>query len=153
MGFGADIKSVKEIKIGDLLTECNTDDLIKFGLIPEFVGRLPIISVLQELDRGALKRILVEPKNALVKQFQKIFSFEDVELVFTDDAVDAIANIAQAKESGARGLRSVLEKLLMDLMYDIPTKDTVAKIVINGGFINRTDEALITYKVEEEKSA
>jgi ATP-dependent Clp protease ATP-binding subunit ClpX len=153
MGFGADIKSIKEVKIGDLLAECNTDDLIKFGLIPEFVGRLPIISVLQELDREALKRILVEPKNALVKQFQKIFSFEEVELVFTDDAVDAIANIAQAKESGARGLRSVLEKLLMDLMYDVPTKDTVAKIVINGGFINRTDEALITYKVEEEKSA
>ncbi|TAL30741.1 MAG: ATP-dependent Clp protease ATP-binding subunit ClpX [Spirochaetes bacterium] len=153
MGFGADIKSVKEIKIGNLLAECNTDDLIKFGLIPEFVGRLPIVSALQELDREALKRILIEPKNALVKQFQKIFSFEEVELVFSDEAIDEIANIAQEKESGARGLRSVLEKLLMELMYEIPTRESVAKIVISSGFIKGLEPALISYKVEEEKSA
>ncbi len=153
MGFGADIQSVKEIKIANILTELHTEDLIKFGLIPEFVGRIPIIAVLHELDREALKRILLEPKNALIKQFKKIFSFENVELTFTDGAVDEIANIAMEKESGARGLRAVLEKIMMNHMFEIPSKDGIASIIITEEMIRGREEPKIIYKVDEEKSA
>jgi ATP-dependent Clp protease ATP-binding subunit ClpX len=153
MGFGANIQSVKEIKIANILSELHTEDLIKFGLIPEFVGRLPIIAVLHELDKDILRKILLEPKNALVKQFKKIFSFENVELVFTDDAVEEIASIAIAKESGARGLRAVLEKLMVHHMFEVPSREGIAKIVITDGVIKGTEEAKIVYRVEEEKSA
>ena len=153
MGFGADIKSVREIKVSNMLGELHTDDLIKFGLIPEFVGRLPITAVLQELDMTALRQILTQPKNALVKQFKKIFSFEDVDLEFTEGAVDAIASIAMEKESGARGLRAVLEKVMLNLMYDVPAHEGIEKITITEGMVKGDEEPTIKYKVGEEKTA
>ncbi len=152
MGFGADIQSVKEIKIANLLAELHTEDLIKFGLIPEFVGRLPIIAVHHELDLAALKRILLEPKNALLKQFKKMFSFENVELEFTEGAIESIAKIAMDKESGARGLRSVLEKIMLDLMFEVPSKEGISKIVISTGMVEGKEEPKILYN-ENEKSA
>lgn len=153
MGFGANIQSVKEIKISNILSELHTEDLIKFGLIPEFVGRLPIVAVLNELDKSALQRILLEPKNSLIRQFKKIFSFDNVELTFTDTAVEEIARIAMEKESGARGLRAVLERIMLDHMYVIPSKDGIAKIIISADVIAGREEAKIIYKVEEEKTA
>jgi ATP-dependent Clp protease ATP-binding subunit ClpX len=153
IGFGANIHSVKEVRIQSLLSDLHTEDLIKYGMIPEFVGRLPIIAALHELDMEALRKILTEPKNALVKQFKKIFSFEDVELTFTDDAVSEIAVIAMEKESGARGLRAVLEKIMLNHMYDVPAKEGIAKIVITGATVKGLEEAKIVYKVDEEKTA
>ncbi|HDP80076.1 MAG TPA: ATP-dependent Clp protease ATP-binding subunit ClpX [Spirochaetes bacterium] len=152
MGFGANIQSVKEIKIATILSELHTEDLIKFGLIPEFVGRLPIIAVHHELDLDALKRIMLEPKNALVKQFKKMFSYENVELEFTEGAVEAIAAIAMEKESGARGLRSVIEKIMLDLMYEVPSKDGISRIVISEDMVRGAREPEIIYR-EKEKSA
>jgi ATP-dependent Clp protease ATP-binding subunit ClpX len=152
MGFGADIKSVKEIKGANILENIATDDLIKFGLIPEFVGRMPIIGVLNELDKEALKQILTEPKNALLKQYKKIFSFEDVELNFQQDAIEEIAQIAYEKESGARGLRAVLEKIMLELMYDIPSNEGISKVTVSGDMVTGRKKAKIVYD-KNEKSA
>jgi len=152
LGFGAEIKSKKEINESNILRQVNPEDMIKYGLIPEFVGRLPIVAVLDELDKDALVRILMEPKNALVKQYNKIFSFEEVELVFRKDAIEEIAAIAMSRESGARGLRAVLEKIMLDLMYDIPSKDNIEKIIIARNMVRGTEQAEIIYR-EEEKSA
>ncbi|MCX8123301.1 MAG: ATP-dependent Clp protease ATP-binding subunit ClpX [Spirochaetes bacterium] len=131
MGFGAEIKSVKDIGKANILDKMIPEDLIKYGLIPEFVGRLHVHAVLHELDKQALKEILTKPRNALIKQYQKIFAFENVELEFTDSAIDAIAQIAIERETGARGLRSVLEEIMLDLMYEIPSKKSIAKVIIN----------------------
>ncbi|PKL40610.1 MAG: ATP-dependent Clp protease ATP-binding subunit ClpX [Spirochaetae bacterium HGW-Spirochaetae-1] len=152
LGFGAEIKSKKEINECNILRQVNPEDMIKYGLIPEFVGRLPIVAVLDELDKEALVRILMEPKNALIKQYNKIFSFEEVELVFRKDAIEEIATIAMSRESGARGLRAVLEKIMLDLMYDIPSKDNIEKIIIARNMVRGTEQAEIIYR-EEEKSA
>ncbi|MFW5861969.1 MAG: ATP-dependent Clp protease ATP-binding subunit ClpX [Spirochaetota bacterium] len=152
MGFGAEIKSVKDVQDFNVLEKMHTEDLIKYGLIPEFVGRLPINAVLHELDNEAMKRILTEPKNALIKQYEKMFSFEDVELEFEDEAITEIANIAIERESGARGLRAVLEKVMMDLMYEIPSKESISKVVINRDTVRDNKDPVIEYK-SEEKSA
>ena len=152
IGFGAEIKSSKEIKIENILEHLHNDDLIKYGLIPEFVGRLPIAAVLHDLDRAALMQILTDPKNALIKQYKKIFSFENVNLEFTAGAIEAVAEIAIKRESGARGLRSVLEKIMLNLMYDVPSDRNVAKIVINEEMVKGAAGPVITYS-EEEKSA
>jgi ATP-dependent Clp protease ATP-binding subunit ClpX len=152
MGFGADIKSVKEIKITNILKELHPEDLIKYGLIPEFVGRLPIVATLDELDKKALKRILTEPKNALIKQYKKIFSFDNVELDFSDTSIEEIASIAIKRESGARGLRSVLETIMLDLMYEIPSKEGISKIKISGDVIRGKENPKIIYD-KKEKSA
>lgn len=150
MGFGADIKSVKEIKVANILESLSTDDLIKYGLIPEFVGRMPIFGVLSELDKDALKRILTEPRNALLKQYKKIFSFEDVDLHFQKDAIDEISKIAAEKESGARGLRSVLEKIMLDLMYTIPSDDNISKVVVTAEMVRGKKKAKIMYNKNEK---
>jgi ATP-dependent Clp protease ATP-binding subunit ClpX len=152
MGFGADIKSVKEIKITNILKELHPEDLIKYGLIPEFVGRLPIVATLDELDKKALKRILTEPKNALIKQYKKIFSFDNVELDFSDTSIEEIASIAIKRESGARGLRAVLETIMLDLMYEIPSKEGISKIKISGDVIRGKENPKIIYD-KKEKSA
>ncbi len=151
LGFGADIRS-KEDADSDIMKRLTSEDLIKYGLIPEFVGRLPVVATLEELDRESLLRILKEPKNALVRQYQKIFSFEDVELEFEEDALNEVADIAMKRKSGARGLRSVLESLMLDLMYSIPSRENVQKIVINREMIIGTEEPHIILR-EEEKSA
>ena len=144
MGFEAEIKSVRELKISDVMQYLHSDDLIKFGLIPEFVGRLPIVTALSDLDKEALKRILSEPKNALLKQYQQIFSMEDVVLTFTPEAIDQIADIAIKRECGARGLRSVLEKLMLNLMYDIPSSKDVKTLTITDAVVRGEQDAHVS---------
>ncbi len=152
MGFGAEIKTQKQLSEDNVLRYLIPEDMIKYGLIPEFVGRLPVIAVLDNLDVDALKRILTEPKNSLLKQYQKIFSFEGVDLSFTDDAIDEIAGIAIKREAGARGLRSVLEKIMLDLMYDIPSRENIVKVVISKATVTGEEAPVIVYR-EQEKSA
>ncbi|HPV40780.1 MAG TPA: ATP-dependent Clp protease ATP-binding subunit ClpX [Spirochaetota bacterium] len=152
LGFGADIKSRKEEAGENELRHLIPEDLIKYGLIPEFVGRLPVIAVLDELSRNALIRILTEPMNAFTKQYKKIFSFEDVDLEFSEGAIEEIAIQSMARESGARGLRAVLEKLMLDLMFEIPSMNNIAKIIITREMVAGTKGPEIIYR-EEEKTA
>ena len=133
IGFGATIASKDQRKTGETLREVEPEDLIKFGLIPEFVGRLPVIATLEELDENALVRILTEPKNALTKQYQKLFAMENVDLEFREDVLLAIARKALARKAGARGLRSILEQALLDVMFDLPSMDNVRKVVLDEG--------------------
>ncbi|HEY8495831.1 MAG TPA: ATP-dependent Clp protease ATP-binding subunit ClpX [Limnochordales bacterium] len=131
IGFGADIKTREEKPIGDLLRQVMPEDLLKYGMIPEFIGRLPIVVALDALDEDALVRILIEPRNALVKQFQKFFEMDGVELEFTEGALRAIARKALERKTGARGLRSIVEGILLDVMYEIPSRDDVIKCVVD----------------------
>ena len=131
IGFGADVKAPEETDTGALLRQIEPEDLLKFGLIPEFVGRLPVIATLEDLDEPALKEILSTPKNALVKQYQRLFDMENVNLTFSDDALGAISTKAIARKTGARGLRSIMEGILLDTMYDLPGLDGVEEVVIN----------------------
>ncbi len=131
IGFGANVAEPSKSKIGALLEKCEPEDLLKFGLIPEFVGRLPVIATLHDLDEAALVTILQQPKNALVKQYAKLFELEDVELSFTDEALTAIAGRAVKRKTGARGLRSIVEGLLLDTMFDLPGMDDVTEVVID----------------------
>jgi ATP-dependent Clp protease ATP-binding subunit ClpX len=133
IGFGATIASKDQHKAGEILREVEPEDLIKFGLIPEFVGRLPVVATLEELDETALVRILTEPKNALTKQYQKLFSMENVDLEFHEGVLLAIARKALARKAGARGLRSILEHALLDVMFDLPSTDNVSKVVLDEG--------------------
>jgi ATP-dependent Clp protease ATP-binding subunit ClpX len=152
MGFGADIQKKSERRLGDLLKEAQTEDLLKFGLIPEFVGRLPVIATLEELDEDALIDILTKPKNALVKQFQKLFEFEDVRLRFTEGALRSVARQALARKSGARGLRSILEGVMLDLMYEIPSREDVEECVISEEVIEQGANPLFVFKREAESA-
>ncbi|HCQ71720.1 MAG: ATP-dependent Clp protease ATP-binding subunit ClpX [Alphaproteobacteria bacterium] len=131
IGFGADVKDVEDRGIGDLFKELETEDLVRYGLIPEFIGRLPIIATLEDLDEDALVTILTAPKNALTKQYKTLFDMEDVELTFEDDALKAIARKAIATKTGARGLRSIIENLLLDTMYEVPDEEDVTEVVIS----------------------
>ncbi|MEY2455084.1 MAG: ATP-dependent Clp protease ATP-binding subunit ClpX, partial [Acidimicrobiaceae bacterium] len=135
VGFGADIRRADEKDIGAILEHVLPEDLLKFGLIPEFIGRLPVIGAVSNLDREALIRILMEPKNALIKQYRKFFEFEDVDLEFTDDALDAVADQALLRGTGARGLRAILEEVLLNIMYDLPSRTDVGKCVIDGSVV------------------
>ncbi|NLI13954.1 ATP-dependent protease ATP-binding subunit ClpX [Pelotomaculum propionicicum] len=132
MGFGAEIKARKEQKIGEILSKILPEDLLKYGLIPEFVGRLPIIVTLDALDDEALIRILTEPRNALVKQYEKLFELDGVTLEFSQEALKAVAQEALKRNTGARGLRSILEEVMLDVMYDIPSREDIAKCIITG---------------------
>ncbi|WP_158047230.1 ATP-dependent Clp protease ATP-binding subunit ClpX [Skermanella pratensis] len=131
MGFGADVKGPDERGVGELLREVEPEDLLKFGMIPEFVGRLPVIATLEDLDEGALIKVLTEPKNALVKQYQRLFELEQVSLEFTEDALAAIARKAMQRKTGARGLRSIMEAVLLDIMFELPGMTGVDSVVIN----------------------
>ncbi len=131
IGFGADVRSQDVRKTGELLTELEPEDLLKYGLIPEFVGRLPVIATLEDLDKDALIKILTEPKNALVKQYQQLFKMEDVDLKFNDSALDKIAEKAIERQTGARGLRSIMEGFLLDTMFELPDLETVEECVIS----------------------
>ncbi len=150
MGFGADIKSKKERPLGEILAQVQPQDLLKFGLIPEFVGRLPVIATLDELDEAALVKILTEPRNALVKQFQKLMEMDRVMLKFTEDALVAVAQEALKRKSGARGLRAILEGAMLDLMYEIPSLKNVQECLINEDFILKHAAPIFTYGVSEE---
>lgn len=131
IGFGAHVSSPEERKVGELLKEGEPEDLLKFGLIPEFVGRLPVIATLEDLDNDALVKILRDPKNALIKQYAKLFALEDVDLTFTEDALEAIAQKAIERKTGARGLRSIVETILLDTMFELPEMDGVSEIVVD----------------------
>ena len=131
IGFGATVRDKDETKVGEILTKIEPEDLVKFGLIPEFIGRLPVIATLEDLNEDALVQILVEPKNALTKQYKALFEMDEVDLEFRDDALRAIARRAIERKTGARGLRSILENILMDTMFDIPTTSDIDSVVIN----------------------
>ncbi|MCX5832940.1 MAG: ATP-dependent Clp protease ATP-binding subunit ClpX [Deltaproteobacteria bacterium] len=150
MGFGANIKSKKEKKIGEILMEIQPEDLLKYGLIPEFVGRLPVISTLGELDEESLMRVLVEPKDSIVKQYQKIFEMENVKLKLTDGAVRAIARLAVERKSGARGLRAILENTMLDIMYDIPSRTDVKECVINEDVVISKGKPILLFESKSE---
>jgi len=136
IGFGADVKSKEEQKTGVLLTQLEPEDLLKFGLIPEFVGRLPVIATLNDLDEAALIDILTKPKNALIKQYQKLFDMEGMQLTFSEDALKAISKKAIARKTGARGLRAILETILLEMMYELPGMENVSEVVINGDVVD-----------------
>ena len=150
IGFVADVKSQESDEyLGELLKEVEPEDLIKYGLIPEFVGRLPVVATLEELDEDALVEILVEPKNALTKQYQKLFEMEGVELELRDDALRAIASRAMARKTGARGLRTILENVLLDTMYDLPSMSNASKVVVDETVVTGETEPYIIYETEE----
>ncbi len=152
VGFGADIKKRQEKLIGSILTNLLPEDLLKFGLIPEFVGRLPVVATVDNLSKEDLVKIMVEPRNALVKQYQKFFAYDNVELVFADEALDAIADKALSRASGARGLRAIMEDALLNVMYDIPSLANVAKCVITEEVIkDGVEPTLVSAPAEELK--
>jgi len=152
IGFGAQVKNVDETKRDvELLHQVEPEDLIKYGLIPEFVGRLPVVSTLDELDEAALVQILTEPKNALTKQFIKLFKMEGVDLEFREDALNAIAKRALARRTGARGLRSIIEHALLDTMYDLPSLKGVVKVVVDNGLVSGDGKPLLIYSDQGEQ--
>ncbi|NMG43364.1 ATP-dependent Clp protease ATP-binding subunit ClpX [Aromatoleum toluvorans] len=150
IGFGAEIKSRQGRDVTESFRQVEPEDLVKFGLIPEFVGRLPVVATLQELDEAALIQILVEPKNALVKQYQKLFSMEGVELEIRPAALHAVARKAIRRKTGARGLRSILEAALLDIMYDLPTLKGVEKVVVDEGTIEEGAQPLLIYADQQK---
>jgi len=152
IGFGADVKTKDDSKnIGELFAEVESDDLIKYGLIPEFVGRLPVVATLEELDETALVRILTEPKNALTKQYQHLFKMEGTELEFRPDSLSAIAKKSMERKTGARGLRTIVENALLDTMYELPSAKDIRKVVLNEGAILGKNEPIFIYQEQEEK--
>ncbi len=153
IGFGAVVHDKDEKTTGELLEKLEPEDLLKFGLIPEFVGRLPVIATLDDLDEKALIKILTEPKNALVKQYQSLFKMEGVELTFTKDACKAIAKKALERKTGARGLRSIMENLLLDLMYDLSSYKNLSGVVINEKVVNGEAQPLLVYADEKQENA
>ncbi len=152
VGFGAKVLKASEIKIGDVLSIAEPEDLIKYGMIPEFVGRLPVVATLDELDEAALVKILTEPKNALIKQYQKLLSFDNVRLRFTDAALRAIAKKATEKKTGARGLRAILEEIMLDVMYEIPSQKGIKECLINEDTIIKKEKPILIYEKQAESA-
>jgi ATP-dependent Clp protease ATP-binding subunit ClpX len=150
MGFGSKVISLEE-KTGNVLYDLEVEDLLKFGMIPEFVGRIPVIAALDQLDKPALIDILTKPKNAVVKQYRHLIGLDGAELTFTEEALDRIAGLALERKTGARGLRSILENCMLDVMYDLPSSDNVKEVVITAGVVEKTEQPLIIY--ENEKMA
>jgi len=150
LGFEADIRGQGELNLEETLSLVQPEDLLKFGLIPEFIGRLPVIASLGELSLDALVRILTEPKNALVKQYQKLFEFEDIKLKFSKDALKAVAEEALSRKSGARGLRAILEKVMLDIMYDLPSRSGISECVIGEEVILKDEPPLLLYEKQIE---
>jgi len=152
MGFEADIKCKDDLNDNEILSMVQPEDLIKFGMIPEFIGRVPVIATLEDLSFNALVKILIEPRNALVKQYQKLFEFEGIKLKFTSEALRATAESAVERKSGARGLRAILETVMLDIMYDIPSITNVKECVINEDVITKGEPPLFVYENEQESS-
>jgi len=154
MGFGADIRTKGEIRLGEFLAKVQPEDLLKYGLIPEFIGRLPIVATLDELDEKALVRILTEPRNALIKQYEKLMSFEKVKLKFTDGAITAIARKAHHQKTGARGLRAILEEVMLDVMYEAPSQKQLREVLVSEDVINGKSQPIRMFDHDKvEKSA
>jgi ATP-dependent Clp protease ATP-binding subunit ClpX len=139
VGFGANPMSKAETEVGEIFAQCEPEDLIKYGIIPEFIGRLPVVATLHELSTDTLEEILVKPKNALIKQYKRLFEMEDVKLTFTDEAIRAIAEKASRKHTGARALRGILEDLMLDMMYEIPSNDSIDSHVVTAEMVNGDD--------------
>ena len=152
LGFGADIQSKKQRNLSELLKHVEPEDLLKFGMIPEFIGRLPIVTALEELDEPALVDILSQPKNALVKQYRKLFDLDGVTLKFTDGALKAIASEAIRRKAGARGLRSILESAMLDVMYEIPSRKTAREVVISEEVILKKSEPVVLLRHREGRA-
>ena len=154
IGFSAEVKSkAQKTNIGQLLSDIEPEDLVRYGLIPEFVGRLPVIATLEELDEEAMVKILSEPKNAIIKQFKRLFEMENVGLTFTDDALNAIAKKAITRKTGARGLRSILEGILLETMFELPTFEGVEEVVVNAEVIEGKAQPLLIYSETKSKKA
>ncbi|WP_297056782.1 ATP-dependent Clp protease ATP-binding subunit ClpX [Thermosulfurimonas sp.] len=152
LGFGAEIKNVKDMSIGEILAQVQPEDLIKYGMIPEFVGRVPVIATLDELTEEELIKILTEPKNALVKQYQKLFELEGVELRFTQGALRAVAREALRRKTGARGLRAILEEAMLDIMYELPSYEGVKECVITEEVILRREKPILTFEKKAQEA-
>ncbi|MBZ0161004.1 MAG: ATP-dependent Clp protease ATP-binding subunit ClpX [bacterium] len=152
MGFGAEIQARRGRWTSELLTKAQPEDLLRYGLIPELVGRLPVVAVVHELDEKTLVRILVEPKNALLRQYQRFFDFEHVKLTFTDDAVSAVAQEAAKRQTGARGLRAILEEIMLDIMYEVPSQSGIAECIINREAVVERKPPIILYKKKAESA-
>ena len=150
IGFGADVRDPDDRMTGEILREVEPEDLLKFGLIPEFVGRLPVVATLEDLDEDSLVQILTAPKNALVKQYQRLFEMEDTKLAFSEDALHAIARKAISRKTGARGLRSIMESILLDTMYDLPSEEGAEEVVINGEVVEGRAQPLYIYADRQE---
>ena len=153
IGFGADVSGPDGRKIGDIISDVEPQDLLKFGLIPEFVGRMPVIATLNDLNIEAMIKILSEPKNALIKQFKKLFELESVKLTFTEEALKSIANKAIKRKTGARALRSILEKILLNSMFDLPSLRSVEEVVVNEDAVDKDTEPLLIYSESSEEPA
>ena len=145
IGFGAEVKNFKEQPLSETMKMLEPEDLIKYGLIPEFIGRMPIVATLDDLDKKSLVKILREPKNSLIKQYQRLFEFEEVELEFKDDAIEEIAKKAITKKTGARGLRSILENILLKTMFELPDMENVVKVTVDSASVKGATEPIITY--------
>jgi ATP-dependent Clp protease ATP-binding subunit ClpX len=145
IGFGAKVKDLKEQPLSEIMKMLEPEDLIKYGLIPEFIGRMPIIATLDDLDEKSLVKILKEPKNSLIKQYQRLFEFEEVELEFQDEAILEIAKKAISKKTGARGLRSILENILLKTMFELPDMENVIKVTVDSAAVKSTSEPIVTY--------
>ena len=151
MGFGADVRNLDDRGIGEIFKQLEPEDLLKFGLIPEFVGRLPVLATLEDLDKDALVTILTQPKNALIKQYQRLFEIEDTKLTFTDDALQAVAERAIDRKTGARGLRSILENTLLDTMFELPGMEEVSEVVINEEVITSAEAKPLMIYADKQK--
>ena len=149
IGFNSELSDKTKKNVGDVLKKALPQDFIKFGMIPEFIGRVPVVVSLDELDKDALIRILTEPKNAIVKQYQGLFGLDDVELSFTPEAIEAIADKTIKRKTGARGLRAIMEKAMMDLMYKVPSDETIATCLVTKEVVEGTGEPVLTYRADE----
>jgi ATP-dependent Clp protease ATP-binding subunit ClpX len=153
MGFTADIRAKEDIKVGEILAKVLPEDFLKYGLIPEFIGRLPVTVTLHELDQEALVRILTEPKNALVKQYTRLFEMETVKLAFSDGALKSVSKEAISRGSGARGLRSILEKVMLDIMYELPSQDNINEVIISEEVIEGGEQPIIVYGIDKKEQS
>ena len=153
IGFGANVKNLQERSSSELIKTLEPEDLIKYGLIPEFIGRMPIFATLEDLEEKSLVKILKEPKNSLIKQYKRLFEFENVELIFTEGALKEIAKRAISKKTGARGLRSIIESLLLKTMFKLPTMENVAQITVDDTVVKNNKEPLITYSKDKKTTA
>jgi len=152
IGFGADVKNLDKKKVGEIIKKLESEDLLKYGLIPEFIGRLPITATLEDLDETALVKILNEPKNSLIKQYKELFKFEGVKLIFKDDAIKEIAKKAINKKTGARGLRSILEAVLLSTMYELPSQENVAEVIIEKNTVIGQGKPIIIHSKNKDKT-
>ncbi len=152
MGFGAEVASRKEENVGELLEKLKPEDLIRFGLIPEFLGRLPVITSLSELNESSLIKILTEPKNALVKQYQRLFGFEEVKLTFTEEALAAMAKEAVTRKSGARGLRAIMEETMLDIMYELPSAENVRECIVGDEVVLKNEEPILLFEQTKKQA-